>query len=44
MNTYELKEATDKEKAEKIFSLSAVFVKYISSAIFGTGMESPDAL
>jgi len=44
INTYELKEATDKEKAEKIFSLAAVFVKYTSSAIFGTEMESPNPL
>lgn len=44
LNTYKLNEATDKEKAEKIFSLSAVFVKYTSSAILGTETESPNAL
>ncbi|HGJ5857726.1 pentapeptide repeat-containing protein [Arsenophonus nasoniae] len=44
LNIYKLKEVTDKEKAEKIFSLSAVFVKYTSSAILGTETESPNAL
>lgn len=44
LNTYKLKEAPDKVKAEKIFSLSAVFVKYTSSAILGTETESPNAL
>ena len=41
MELYDLTSSTDREKAEYLFSLSAVFTRYSSSAIFGTEEHSP---
>ncbi|MDR5616752.1 pentapeptide repeat-containing protein [Arsenophonus sp.] len=41
MKLYDLTSSTDRRKAEHLFSLSAVFTRYSSSAIFGTEEHSP---
>lgn len=41
MTLYDLTSSTDRRKAEHLFSLSAVFTRYSSSAIFGTKEQSP---
>ncbi|HGJ5891388.1 MAG TPA: hypothetical protein ACHBZA_08660 [Arsenophonus apicola] len=44
INIYELTSSSNREKAEHLFSLSAVFTRYSSSAIFGTEWDSPTML
>lgn len=41
MKLYDLTSSTNREKAKHLFSLSAVFTRYSSSAIFGTETHSP---
>nr|WP_255479096.1 pentapeptide repeat-containing protein [Arsenophonus endosymbiont of Aphis craccivora] len=41
LNLYNFTASTDREKAEHLFALSAVFTHYSSIAIFGTESESP---
>jgi uncharacterized protein YjbI with pentapeptide repeats len=44
LQAYNLSNADRSKQAETLLTLAAVFSKYSSSAIFGTGTESPNAL
>lgn len=44
IGTYNLSSTNDTDKAKKLLSLTAVFIKYSSSALFGTEYESPETL
>ena len=41
MDLYNLTASTERDKAEHLLSLSAVFTRYSSSAIFGTELDPP---
>ncbi|MFM1139531.1 pentapeptide repeat-containing protein [Yersinia mollaretii] len=44
VSTYGLASASDAEKGKTLLCLAALFTKYSSSAVFGTDVESPEAL